>query len=898
MTGSATVTGTNLIWGTGMSAGTATAPSVEIASDRATTGRLVTVAAAYLTIVLFAAVYPLVSPLRDYWNAPVSAVDQAVDLIGALLWFAVLLVTFRRQPHGRLWKLIFLTMALQRIGSIAYVPNSVVFSVGRALEQVGIVVLIQLLVAFPSGYLRDRFDRAVVGLAYVLVAVWVATQLLFVGDYWRLACDPECIHNVIVIWPNEALEAAMRNILAAAFVLVEIPLVFVAIGRHWRVAGPAARRVLLPLVVAVPLWLIIGAANILSSELDFAPGNEFFATPSGTVLRYLTPLLLPAGLLLGMLRTRWDRGRVAALVVELGRGVPVGGLRDVLARTLGDPTLQLVFVAPSGTGYVDASGQPIELPVDDPSRAITRLERDGEILGILVHDPEIDTEDPGLVEAVGNAARMALENERLAAEVRAQLEEVRASRTRIVEAADAERRRVERDLHDGAQQRLVALAMRLQVARETSPEAADLLDQATVELQTAIGEVRGLARGVHPTILTEAGLGAAVDALAERAPVPVAVDIEDRRYDPQLEATAYFVIAEALTNVARYASATEARVLVRETVEELIVSVSDDGRGGADPTAGSGLRGLQDRVAAMDGSLSIDSPAGGGTMIRASLPRRVAAGSATAPSMTRDADVSPLARVRALPGAPSAARSPGRFRLSNPLVLIAIVGGSIGLVAILAAIPTLSPQRPVNGRAADFVRPFDYQVPAGSDIQLYEKSVRLNVLSPPPGNQEGITIWAIGDVLQDRCSAEPDSPVVATQPGVDGLLAYIRSVPHLNVKEVGAVAIDGRPAYKVELSVAGGVTGCPDPKQSMFLWRDTSPGGDGTPMQVPTTGRVPLTVLDVDGMTIAVEVWRGGIDIDPWMPTANGIIESMRFIYRPPASGGSSAAPSPSAAAP
>ena len=165
------------------------------------------------------------------------------------------------------------------------------------------------------------------------------------------------------------------------------------------------------------------------------------------------------------------------------------------------------------------------------------------------------------MEAVGNAARLALENERLAAEVRAQLEEVRASRARIVEAADAERRRVERDLHDGAQQRLVALALRLQVAKQDDARRRrPCSTRRRASSQTAIGEVRGLARGVHPTILTEAGLRAAVDALAERTPLPVTVDIPERRFDPTVEATAYFVVAEALTNVARYAAASEARV--------------------------------------------------------------------------------------------------------------------------------------------------------------------------------------------------------------------------------------------------------------------------------------------------------------------------------------------------
>lgn len=576
----------------------------------------------YLAIVLAAAIYPLVSPLRDYWNAPVRPAAQAADAATALIWLAVLLVSMARQPDGRLWKLIFLVMVTQRIGALEYVPNSLVWSVARATDVLGLAVFVNLLVAFPSGYLRDRFDRLVVGWVYVLVAAWTLVQLVLTGE-WTVACVPECVGNVFVIWSDGELYDWLRNVIASVGTLTLFPLVLVALWRHWRAAGAAARRTLLPLIVAAPLWLMLETVEILSRELDLEPGVSFFDSPSGTVIRLALPLILPTGLLLGILRTRWSRGRIANLVVELGRGVPVGGLRDVLARTLGDPTLQLAFAAPSGAGFVDASGQPIELPVSDPSRTVTRLERDGELLGVLIHDPAIEAEDPGLVDAVGTAARLALENERLAAEVRAQLEEVRASRARIVEAADAERRRVERDLHDGAQQRLVALAIRLQVARETTPEVSGLLDEATTELETAIGEVRGLARGLHPTILTEAGLGAAVDTLAERTPIVVTVDIPETRFAPQVEATAYFVIAEALTNVARYAAATEARVSVEAAEHRLAVTVSDDGRG-ADPAAGSGLRGLADRLAAAGGSLTVTSPSGGGTTVRAELPLDIA----------------------------------------------------------------------------------------------------------------------------------------------------------------------------------------------------------------------------------------------------------------------------------
>jgi signal transduction histidine kinase len=204
--------------------------------------------------------------------------------------------------------------------------------------------------------------------------------------------------------------------------------------------------------------------------------------------------------------------------------------------------------------------------------------------------------------------------------VRAQLAEVRASRARIVEAADAERRRIERDLHDGAQQRLLALATRLQTAKATAQGAGDLVDEATTELEAAVSEVRELARGLHPQILTDLGLGPALEALAERAAIPVEVRAPDRRYPVAVETAAYFLVSEALTNVARHAEATGAVVTVSHQDDRLTVEIADDGSGGADVRRGTGLRGLVDRVAASGGSLTIDSQLGKGTAVRAAFP--------------------------------------------------------------------------------------------------------------------------------------------------------------------------------------------------------------------------------------------------------------------------------------
>jgi signal transduction histidine kinase len=249
------------------------------------------------------------------------------------------------------------------------------------------------------------------------------------------------------------------------------------------------------------------------------------------------------------------------------------------------------------------------------------VERDSTPLAALIHDPALE---PGLVRAVAAAAGIRLENERLQADLRAQLDEVRASRQRIVEAADRERRRVERNLHDGAQQRLVTLALSMAMLRDragTDPALARSIEQTTTELKQAIAELRELARGIHPAILTEEGLAAAVEALADRSTVPVKVRADfDERLAEAVEAVAYFVVAESIANVIKYSRACAARVELSRSNGMLLVEVADDGVGGADLAGGSGLRGLADRVAAVRGTFGVQSPPGGGTLVKAEIP--------------------------------------------------------------------------------------------------------------------------------------------------------------------------------------------------------------------------------------------------------------------------------------
>jgi signal transduction histidine kinase len=413
------------------------------------------------------------------------------------------------------------------------------------------------------------------------------------------------------------------------------------IARNWRRGSAAARRALLPLLVVGVLGALTGiveaGAELWSPSLA-ARGGWFLW------LRMVLMLLVPLAFLEGLLRTRLSRAAVGDLVIELGaEPMHREDLVRALARRMGDPSLEIAYVVSDGRGYVDASGFPRELPGEGSGRAVAVLESEGRSIAALVHDETL-AHDPEIVEAVAAAARLAIANERLRAELRAQLEEVRASRARIVDAGDAERRKVQRDLHDGAQQRLVTLSLELGLIRNrldegTDPEIAAQLESIGQELREAIDELRELARGIHPSILTDSGLAAALESLAQRSALPVSLDNRSTgRLPARVEVTAYFVVAEALTNVAKYAQAS--RVVVRlESRDGMVrVEVDDDGNGGADPGSGSGLSGLQDRVAAIGGQLWVESPPGEGTQVWAEIP---VAGSKTGvderPGMPRSA---------------------------------------------------------------------------------------------------------------------------------------------------------------------------------------------------------------------------------------------------------------------
>jgi signal transduction histidine kinase len=480
--------------------------------------------------------------------------------------------------------------------------DALVHTFGIALDGLFPAVVAHLLLAFPTGRLETRAERLVVAGAYLTVTVLQLPGLLFEDDPL----------NLLTVEPDQRLSDILDAAQYAAAV-AGLGVATVLLVRRWRAATSVQRRAVDPV-----LWT--GGAAFAAFLVD-----KGFDAAGRTVewLEWLALALVatvPFGFLVGLLRSRLAQAAaVAGLVRRLGAAPEPDALRAALAEALGDDALALAYWVPEADGFLDADGRPVELPAG----GWTEVELDGRRVGAIRHAAAL-ADAPELLAAAASAAALALENQRLSVELRARIEELRGSRARLVAVGDAERRRLERDLHDGAQSRLVALALKLRVARMRADDAAAvaaLLDEASAELQASLNELRELARGIHPAVLTDRGLKPALESLAGRAPVPVELD-GDPPDDlaPEVATAVYFVASEALANVAKYARAGHATVGVRQEDGRVVVEIADDGIGGADMANGSGLRGLADRVAALDGRLELDSPAGGGTRLRADLP--------------------------------------------------------------------------------------------------------------------------------------------------------------------------------------------------------------------------------------------------------------------------------------
>lgn len=584
-------------------------------SSRAHTKRqpqiVVPAGAAFVT----AAVVAGIVASSNHVSSPVAL--AALTLITSWSFTAAGAFAWPLRSGNRIAVLMFAMAFVVLIRPLQAADMPAIFIVGVAGNHLVAVVLGHLLMIYPSGRFETKSELGLVLLGYfdALVLALLAVLLLDTQSH----CST-CPQNPLSISASaDAFNAVSVFRLVLDGVLTTG--LAVAMTRRWYGAVPSQRAIMAPIVAAGAVAFGVFATVFVSE----AAGASAEIVQSLDLALLVACAAVPYAYLFAMIRGRFTRaGSVNDLVATLADDRRLNGdLRDALSVALGDPSLELAYWLPARRQYVDSEGHCVELPREASTRVSYQVQHNGELIAAVVHDKSID-DHPELIRAAAGAAALWLENERLEAELRAHVIELRRSRARLVDATDAERRRIERDLHDGAQQQLISIAVKLGRLRrriaDKSTDGTALLDEAVSDLMQAADELRQLAIGVHPAAVSDLGVSAVLSELAVRAPLPVNVTTApDRRFAPQVESTVYFVVSEALTNVAKHAKATRAAVSVVERDGMLVVEVRDDGVGGADVCAGTGLAGLADRAAALDGYFKVSSEVGQGTLVHASF---------------------------------------------------------------------------------------------------------------------------------------------------------------------------------------------------------------------------------------------------------------------------------------
>ena len=659
----------------------------------------------------------------DHENHP--AVATALGLFVSWSFIFAGLIGWTRRPKNKTGMLMVAVGFGVLIGSLAEANYSVPYTLGALFGSLFIAMFIHLLLAYPSGELISRQARALVAAGYVTAFVAPLLDSMFPK---RDTCKPHaCPDNLVFVSHNHVAHWAQTALWTAAAVALFVAAFVLLVGR-WRRGTPALRRILRSVYLAGGLTVVLLAIGFVVTPFSGSGGTVV------SVALIVTFTAVPFLFLAGLLGTTMARGAGLGTILS---GVPEraspGEVQEGLRRALRDETAQVAYWYEEGQHYVDVDGNRFELPPDTRDRVVTRLDYADEPVAAIVHDAALRSE-PELLDGIANAARIALERDKLLVEVRAraqryfallqampdlmflisregsylsynapnprdliehdvvgktlwdrlpqdladrvltagraalaghpgvieyaldfeegtrhyegrfaasgddeflmivreiterrqQQQELEASRQRIVAAGDDARRKLERNLHDGAQQRLVSISLSLRLAQgrlEKDPAGAqEVLEASREELARALEELRELARGIHPAVLTDRGLEAALESLASRAALPVEIEGPRASLPAPVEAAAYYVVSEALANVTKYAKASSVMVTVQQANGCAVVEVADDGVGGADPTRGSGLRGLADRLASLNGKLAIDSPSGAGTRVRAEIP--------------------------------------------------------------------------------------------------------------------------------------------------------------------------------------------------------------------------------------------------------------------------------------
>jgi signal transduction histidine kinase len=517
------------------------------------------------------------------------------------------LIAWRRRPDSRFGPLMIAAGFAMFVSSLQWTSAALPYTVGLAFDLLPPALFIHVFLAFPSGRLERPVERVIVAAAY---AAGIGVQLL------KMALGGVAGDNLLTIVAEPAAALTIQKVQLITLSVLALAAVALLVARR-RAGGRPLRRSVALLVDSFALALVMIAVLLLAGAFELPAFETIRRVTFGVVG------IAPVAFLIGLLDARLARSSVGDLVVELDADPNPLELRDALARALGDPSLTLVYWLPEFESWADLDGRPVALPEQDGARATTLIDRDGQHLAALLHNPSLGDE-PELLDAVTAAAAIALENGRLHVELRARVEELKGSRQRVIDAGQHERRRLERNLHDGAQQRLIALSLelgRLEEQLGRDPVARSQLDQARSEIALSLEELRDVARGIHPAVVSGHGLAVGLESLAARAPVPVRLEVAlDGRVDERIEVAAYYVVSESLANVGKHAQASLASVAVSRANGELVVEVVDDGVGGADSERGSGLRGLADRVEALGGRLRVWTPRGEGTRVRADIP--------------------------------------------------------------------------------------------------------------------------------------------------------------------------------------------------------------------------------------------------------------------------------------
>ena len=517
-------------------------------------------------------------------------------LSGLLAWW--------RRPASRLGPLMLLTGFVMGLVPLQWSSQPLLYSVGHLLDMLPAALFLHTFLAFPTGRLTSRGERVLVGSAY---AITLGLQVVKVV----LGVNPDSAFSVLdSVAAGNVVEGVQLSLVAVCLLLGAVRLY-----RRRSGAGRSRR----------PATLVVDAFGLALVMLATLYISGLFAWPFVEVIRLVTFAALglaPIAFLFALLDLQLARGDVAGLLVEL-RADPTADLQAPLARALRDPSLRLSYWLPEFAGWADQAGAPAPAPDPDEHRAVRVLDRDGEPMAALTFDRSLEDEHE-LLDGVLAAAAIALENGRLRAELRARLSELQGSRVRVLEAGRQERQRLERDLHDGAQVRLVALSMELDLIGDdpaADPVLKARLRNAKDEVRASLAELRDVARGIYPAVLSGHGLAVALDSLAARATIPVELGVDlDERLPEAVEVAAYYVVSEALANIGKHSTATAATVDVRRQGSRLSVQVCDNGAGGVALRNGSGLRGLADRVEALGGSLTVRQTDGGGVRVQAELP--------------------------------------------------------------------------------------------------------------------------------------------------------------------------------------------------------------------------------------------------------------------------------------